>query len=778
MSNPAPYAHVILPLPTNGYTYAIPAHLNVQVGSLVRVPLGKTRHYWGVVSALQDKQPEGVTCKEIEQVAYPFPLVTPTQLQLWSWMAGYYCCTMGDVLKAALPTLLQHDTYKPAQQTYVKLVGDTSTVKREQQVAILERFKQLTAANDMDEISVPEPNEEPCQSISVPAPNEEPCQSISVPEPVEGPDANKVEGPDANKKVLKSDLLEGQSLSAFNTLVKHGILACFEQETSRLVMPIQEQAWPVLSKAQQAALQSINQAFAEKDMVLLHGVTASGKTEIYLKKIQETLQKGQQVLYLVPEIALTSQLENRLQRVLGGKMVAYHSQISDNHRAEIYLNLLQGKEIQVVLGTRSSVFLPFQKLGLVIIDEEHEPSYKQYEPAPRYHAKNAALVMAQFTQAQTLLGSATPSIETYYLAQQGKYGYVPLTERYSQVLLPRVEVIDRQDAFKKNRMNDMFSWFLKEKMEETLRAGQQVILFQNRRGFSSFVECTACGYVPKCKHCDVSLTYHKNTDKLVCHYCGYTQPMPPVCPSCGAEGLKDKGFGTEKVVEALQKYFPDVSVDRLDVDITRSKTQYQGVLNRFASGQTKILVGTQMVAKGFDFENIGLVGILNADNMMNFPDFRASERAFQLMVQVSGRAGRRNQQGLVVLQTSQPEHYLIPAVLSQNMSVFYQNELQERKEFGYPPFVRLIEIQVRHKQYTEACQIADELALHLQKHREVRVLGPSAGVIGRVQQYFVRQMLLKVIGSGAQVRQQIMEHINQIKKIHPTAVVVVDVDPI
>jgi primosomal protein N' (replication factor Y) len=327
-------------------------------------------------------------------------------------------------------------------------------------------------------------------------------------------------------------------------------------------------------------------------------------------------------------------------------------------------------------------------------------------------------------------------------------------------------------------MKDMFSWFLKEKMQETLEAGQQIILFQNRRGFSSFVECTACGYVPKCKHCDVSLTYHKNTDKLVCHYCGYTQPMPPVCPSCGAESLKDKGFGTEKVVEALQKHFPDVPVDRLDVDITRSKTQYQGVLSRFASGETKILVGTQMVAKGFDFDNIGLVGILNADNMMNFPDFRASERAFQLMVQVSGRAGRRNQQGLVVLQTAQPDHYLIPAILTQNTAVFYQNELQERKEFGYPPFVRLIEIQVKHKEYAQACQIADDLAHLLSKQKEVRVLGPSAGVIGRVQQYFVRQMLLKISGAGAGVRQQIIEQINQIKKIHPTAVVVVDVDPI
>ncbi|MBQ1176696.1 MAG: primosomal protein N' [Paludibacteraceae bacterium] len=725
MHNSTQYAHVILPLAVNGYTYAVPSNMTVQVGSLVYVPLGKSRHYWGIVSSLSDNQPAGVTCKDIEQVAHSFPLVTAAQLQLFSWMASYYCCTMGEVLGAAIPTLLLHHTYKPAQVTYVRLVGDTSLIKREQQLALLDRFNYLA--------------------------------SLAA--------------------VRKTELLEGQSLSAFNTLVKNGIFACYEQETSRLALLGSQQPWPDLTPSQQIALQQINTLFAKQDVVLLHGVTASGKTEIYLQKIKETLQQGKQVLYLVPEIALTAQLEQRLQRVLGNKLVAYHSGLSDNERSEIYLDLLQKKQIQVVLGTRSAVFLPFQNIGLIIVDEEHEPSYKQYEPAPRYHAKNVALIMAQMAAAKTLLGSATPSIESYHLAQQGKYGYVSLIVRYNQAMLPNIKVIDRQDAFKKNRMKDMFSWFLLEKMTEALQAGEQVILFQNRRGFSSYVECPACNYVPKCKHCDVSLTYHKKSDKLVCHYCGCSMPVPQKCPTCGAEALKDRGFGTEKVIEALQNYFPEAKADRLDVDVSRSRAQYQGVLERFAKGETQILVGTQMVAKGLDFDNVGLVGILNADNMMNFPDFRSGERAFQLMVQVSGRAGRRQKQGLVVLQTTQPDHYIIPAVLAQNTGAFYQQELQERFDFSYPPFVRLIEVQVRHKQLEVATSLIQQLASVLSQYQQVEILGPSNALIGKVQNQFVKQFLVKIKGNSQSVRMQLVQMAAQLKKQNSSAQIIIDVDP-
>ena len=725
MPNSTQYAHVILPLAVNGYTYAVPSNMTVQVGSLVYVPLGKSRHYWGIVSSLSNKQPAGVTCKDIEQVAHSFPLVTAAQLQLFSWMASYYCCTMGEVLSAAIPTLLLHHTYKPAQVTYISLVGDASLVKREQQLALLDRFNYLA--------------------------------SLAA--------------------VRKTELLEGQSLSAFNTLVKNGILACYEQETSRLTLSDSQQQWPDLTPSQQIALQQINTLFAKQDVVLLHGVTASGKTEIYLQKIKETLGQGKQVLYLVPEIALTAQLEQRLQRVLGNKLVAYHSGLSDNERSEIYLDLLQNKQIQVVLGTRSAVFLPFQNIGLIIVDEEHEPSYKQYEPAPRYHAKNVALIMAQMAGAKTLLGSATPSIESYHLAQQGKYGYVSLIVRFNQAMLPNIKVIDRQDAFKKNRMKDMFSWFLLEKMTEALQAGEQVILFQNRRGFSSYVECPSCNYVPKCKHCDVSLTYHKKSDKLVCHYCGYSMPVPQKCPTCGAEALKDRGFGTEKVIEALQNYFPEAKADRLDVDVSRSRAQYQGVLERFTKGETQILVGTQMVAKGLDFDNVGLVGILNADNMMNFPDFRSGERAFQLMVQVSGRAGRRQKQGLVVLQTTQPDHYIIPAVLAQNTGAFYQQELQERFDFSYPPFVRLIEVQVRHKQLEVATSLIQQLASVLSQYQQVEILGPSNALIGKVQNQFVKQFLVKIKGNSQSVRMQLVQMSAQLKKQNSSAQIIIDVDP-
>ena len=738
MPNSTQYAHVILPLAVNGYTYVVPLHLHgkVQVGSLVQVPLGKTKHYLGVVSALQNKAPQGVQCKEVMQVVSAYPMVTAQQLQLWNWMASYYCCTLGDVFKAAIPTLLQHDTYKPKQVVYVKLVGDASVAKNAQQRALLQRYQQL----------------------STPLTTTEAISHAALP-------------------VLKSELLEGLSLSAFQTLVKHGVLACYEQESTRLVALEQQQTWPTLTSNQQEALQQMNNLFQQRDIVLLHGVTSSGKTEIYLQKIQETLQKGEQVLYLVPEIALTAQLEQRLSRVLGNKMVAYHSGITDNQRAEIYLNLLQNKQIQVVLGTRSSVFLPFQNLGLVIIDEEHEPSYKQYEPAPRYHAKNAALMMAQMVGAKCLLGSATPSVESYYWAQQKKYGYVSLTERYGNALLPRIEVIDRQDAFQKNRMKDMFSWFLLEKMTEVLEAGKQVILFQNRRGFSSYVECPQCNYIPKCQHCDVSLTYHKKSDKLVCHYCGYSIPVPQKCPSCGAEGVKDRGFGTEKILEALQKHFPQVQAERLDIDVTHTRAQYEGVLNRFASGQTQILVGTQMVAKGLDFDNVGLVGILNADNMMNFPDFRAAERAFQLMLQVSGRAGRRGKQGWVVLQTAQPDHYLIPAVMEHNTEVFYQNELQERFHCEFPPFVRLIEVQVKHKELAVASNVARQMASALAVEANVSVLGPNNALISRVQNLYVKQFLVKIKGNNQAVRMQLMQLAAQYKKQQSTLQIVMDVDP-
>ena len=728
MSHLSKYAHVILPLALNGYTYAVPLHLHdkVQVGSLVRVPLGKNRYYMGVISELPTQVNAAIQYKSIDALVYDAPVVSQLQLQLWQWMSVYYCCTLGDVLKAALPSLLLHGTYAPQKEVYVRKGEGQAQVKGAQQISLLQRFEDLLAEGE----------------------------------------------------VKKSELLDGQSLSALQTLIKHGVLECYEKETSRIKSQPPQMAMPTLSDAQQVAKQEIDAAFEQKDKVLLHGVTASGKTEIYLQKICEVVERGGQVLFLVPEIALTSQLANRLRKVLGSLMIEYHSQASDTVRAEVYTQLLQNKNIKVVLGTRSSVFLPFTNLQLVIVDEEHETSYKQYDPTPRYHAKNVALMLAHFAGAKTLLGSATPAVETYAQVQQGKYGCVSLTERYGQTLLPEIKLIDREDAFKKNRMKDMFSWYLLEKMQEALASGEQVILFQNRRGFSSHVACPSCGYVPKCPHCDVSLTYHKKTNRLACHYCGYTMDAPTACPSCGTEGLKDKGFGTEKIIEALQKYFPDAKAERLDVDAVQSRKVYEGILERFASGETQILVGTQMVAKGLDFDHVGLVGILNADNMINFPDFRATERAFQLMVQVSGRAGRREKQGLVVLQTAQLDHYVLPSVVAQDYAAFYQNELQERADFQYPPFVRLVEIQVKHAQFDKADAVARELAQGLERSLGIAILDPGAALVSRVNNRYVRQLMLKLKGAAINERIELMQQVAALKKRYPQVQISIDVDPV
>lgn len=726
MSTSTQYAHVILPLAVDGYTYAIPSTLHVQVGSLVRVPLGKSKFHYGVVDRLQTDAPKGVKCKAIQQLAYDYPLVTSMQLQLWHWLADYYCCTMGEVLKAALPTMLHHATYKPLKASYVNKIVEDVVLKRPQQIALWDRYNRLAEQG----------------------------------------------------KVRKCDLIEELSISAFNTLVKKGIFSVYEKDITRLPFYAKQHECPSLSDVQQTALAQINDLFTSHNTVLLHGVTASGKTEIYLQKIRETLQQGQQVLYLVPEIALTSQLEQRLLQVLGDKMVAYHSGLSDTIRAEIYLNLLQSKGIQVVLGTRSSVFLPFQNLGLIIIDEEHEPSYKQYEPSPRYHAKNVALIMAKMLQVPTLMGSATPSVESYYWAQKGKYGYVSLTQRYNDVLLPRIEVVNRQEAFQKNRMKGMFTWHLYEKMQETLAAGQQIILFQNRRGFSSQVACESCGYVPKCKHCDVSLTYHKEKGRLKCHYCGFSLPITTSCPSCGSLQWKDKGFGTEKVVEALAQYFPQATVDRLDIDTTKNLQSYQTIIKRFALGKTQILVGTQMVAKGLDFDNVGLVGILNADNMMSLPDFRSVERAYQLMVQVSGRAGRRQKQGLVVLQTSHTDHYIMPAVLQQQSADFYRAELQERLDFAYPPFARLIMVQIRHVRADVAQNVACQLATVLQTQWGDAVLGPTEPPVSKQYNRQIRQLLIKLKSVSQQDKIFLFRQVEQLKKQYSSVDIIVDVDPI
>ena len=495
---------------------------------------------------------------------------------------------------------------------------------------------------------------------------------------------------------------------------------------------------------QQTACNQIGESFREHAVTLLHGVTSSGKTEIYAHLIQRVLAEGRQVLYLVPEIALTTQLTNRLRKMFGDKLMIYHSKFSDNERVEIWNTLLDSREPRLVLGVRSSIFLPFADLGLVIVDEEHETSYKQYDPAPRYHARNAAIVLASMHGAKTLLGTATPAIETYFNARQGKYGLVELKKRFNDVELPEIIPVDVKEMRKKNRMQGNFTPELLNRMQHALQAGEQVILFQNRRGFAPMVECKQCAWVPKCEHCDVSLTYHKRYNQLTCHYCGYTYEIPKVCPACGQPAIGVMGFGTERIEEDIARHFPEVPVSRMDLDTTRSRNAYEQIIDDFSKGKNKILIGTQMITKGLDFDRVSVVGILSADQMMNFPDFRAHERAFQMMEQVSGRAGRKNKKGVVVLQTSDPSSPLIQQVIAHDYEGMYNRQLAERKAFSYPPYTRLIYIYLKHRDETLLQELAVRYTTALREVFGSRVLGPDNPPVARIQSLYIRKVVLKM----------------------------------
>ncbi len=722
------YANIILPLNVGMYTYSIPQDMQnmLSAGMRVLVPLGKNRKYIGVVHSLTSEAKEGINYKDILQVLDDEPIVSQYQLELWQWVAEYYCCGLSDVMKNALPSALSKNTLTELKDAYVIKTEVEHKRLTKQALSLLAKYDDLALSGD----------------------------------------------------VLKSKLLENESLSAFNTLVKHGVFVLDYKTKSRIKQSESTKEVSELSDAQKVAFDDIKSGFAEGKPVLLHGVTSSGKTEIYIKLIQEVVEKGGQVLYLVPEIALTTQLTERLKDVFGDTLINYHSKLSDAERGEIYNEV--GSRFKVVLGVRSAVFLPFTNLQLIIVDEEHEPSYKQTDTAPRYNAKNVALMLAHKLKIGILLGSATPSVESYHLAVNKRYKLVELKVRYGDVQLPEVVVLDRQDAFVKNRMKAMFSWLLIEKMNECLANGEQVILFQNRRGFSSFVECKQCAWVPKCPHCDVSLTYHKFQNYLSCHYCGHRAPVPTSCPKCGHDEIKDKGFGTEKVMEELEARFPDYKAGRLDLDVATSKHAYEKIFKAFSSGEIKILVGTQMVAKGLDFDNVGLVGVLNADNMLNYPDFRSDERAFQLLLQVAGRAGRRNKRGLVLVQTAQTEHAVIPAIINNDYSYFYNKQVMLRQMFSYPPFVRIIDIYVKANDYTLCSRAVGALHKELERSFGDQLLGPDKPPASKVQKMHIQKLMLKLpIGqSMVESKKRINNAINNLKKEYPTVLTVVDVDPV
>ena len=634
-----------------------------------------------------DKKPEGYQTKDILQVLDSCPILLDAQLHLWQWIADYYMAPIGEVFKAAFPAGLKaEDGYRPRTETYIEL---SQKFRNEAAIHValnmLQRAsKQLTAFIDYLALS--------------------------------GWDKNEPQ------EITRDELLnQGHSLPTLAALVKRGLLQTYEREVGRLNLggePCFEKIKP-LSQVQQDAFNKIQFSFLKKNVTLLHGVTSSGKTEIYIHLIRQTLEQKKQVLYLLPEIALTVQMMERLQRVFGNRLGIYHSKYSDAERVEIWQKQLSTHPYDVILGARSAVFLPFQDLGLVIVDEEHETSYKQQDPMPRYHARSAAIMLAQMFGAKTLLGTATPSLETYHNAKTGKFGIVELFQRYQGIELPEIQIVDIKDLQHRKMMNGPFSPILLSKVREALERGEQVILFQNRRGYAPVVECKQCGWVPHCQHCDVSLTFHRHLNQLSCHYCGYTYQVPTECPNCGCIHLQTRGYGTEKIEAEVHDIFPEARIARMDLDTTRSRQAYERIIGDFSSGRTNLLIGTQMISKGLDFDKVSVVGILNADSMLNYPDFRAYEHAFMMMSQVGGRAGRRGKRGLVILQTKSPDLPLIQQVVHNDYAAFYRLLIAERQQFKYPPFYRLIYVFLKHRddRTVETLELAPLGQINLQFRR-------------------------------------------------------------
>ncbi|MGI6222311.1 MAG: replication restart helicase PriA [Prevotella sp.] len=715
------YADVILPLAVDGvFTYLIPTELQPETvaGSRVLVPLGRSKHYVGIVLRLHDQQPQ-FKCREIEQILDKGPILLPYQLKIWQWISDYYMSSLGDVMVAALPGgLKQTDKYKPRMEQYVTL---TSEFRSEQRLHVL--FGQLHRSTAQSHML----------SVFLALSHWDSLQGTSPIEPI--------------REITREELLNEShsTLTVLKLLVKRGALTLYEKEVGRLNdQRVTTDPPHPLNDIQQDAFNKIEEQFKEKNVVLLHGVTSSGKTEIYIQLIEKAISEGKQVLYLLPEIALTVQMMTRLKRVFGNRLGIYHSKYSDAERVEIWKKQLSDEPYDVILGARSAVFLPFQRLGLVVIDEEHENSYKQQDPAPRYHARSVAIVMAQMVGAKTLLGTATPCVETYHNALTGKYGLVTVTQRFKGVELPQIEIVDIKDLRHRKMMRGPLSPQLMAAIREALAAGQQVILFQNRRGFAQMLECPTCGWTPRCPNCDVTLTYHKTTGQLVCHYCGHTSNVPEQCPACGERHLYSRGFGTEKIEDIIREEFPEARVARMDLDSTRSKNAYERIINDFSSGRTNVLIGTQMITKGLDFGRVSVVGILDADSMLNYPDFRAYEQAFMMMAQVSGRAGRRGAQGRVLLQTRSPELPVIHQVVEHDYKSFYHDVIQERSDFHYPPFYHLVYVYLKHRNSDTVELAANELGNRLRQGFGQRVLGPDKPAVARVKTLAIRKIVIKL----------------------------------
>ena len=719
------YVEVVLPLPLDGlFTYSVAGYSEAMVreGCRVLVPLGKSKRYVGIVMHVVEVEP-AFDVKPIVAVVDRQPILLPRQMRLWQWISDYYLSPLGDIYKAALPAGLKaEEGYKPKMETYVTL-AEAYRSEQALHVAlnILARAtKQFKAFTDFLSLSH-------WDSLS----------GNTAQEPL--------------TELTREELMNAANCSStvVKALVDRKMLSLYEREVGRLNTSEEAQAKQIkpLSEAQTKAFSAICAQFATKNVVLLYGVTSSGKTEIYVHLIQQELDRGRQVLYLLPEIALTVQMMSRLKKVFGSRLGIYHSKYSDAERVEIWKKQLSDAPYDIILGARSAVFLPFQSLGLVIIDEEHETSFKQQEPSPRYHARSAAIMLAAMYQAKTLLGTATPSMESYFNAQQGKYGLVTLSTRFKNIGLPEIEVVDIKDLQHRKMMTGPFSPRLLEAIRKAMSEEKQVILFQNRRGFAPRIECKDCGWVPRCTNCDVTLTYHKQFNQLSCHYCGFTYGVPETCPKCGGVHLTGRGYGTEKIEDKVRELFPEARVARMDLDTTHTRNAYERIIDDFSAGRTNILIGTQMISKGLDFDNVSVVGILDADAMLNYPDFRAYEHAFMMMSQVSGRAGRKGRRGLVVLQTKNADLPVINQVVNHDFKAFARDLLDERSLFHYPPFYHLVYVYLKHAKNEVVETASLEMGGRLRQYFADRVLGPDKPAVARVKTMHIRKIIIKLESS-------------------------------
>lgn len=820
------FAEIILPLPLySTFTYVIPEEMqhDLQKGSRVLVQFGKKKYYTGIVEHIHSEPPAGYDVKPIMALLDPAPIVRYPQLKLWHWIAEYYLCSPGEVFKAAVPTGL-----KPESETYVSLNDDFDMPegikltenqaiiiqalqnKKRLKISEIESVTEIKNAprviNSLMETGIVEIDEKVVEKYR-------PKKMTFIELTIDRNDNdslheffNMTSRSNQQEKALiaylelsgwmkqksslqdvsREKLLEvsGVSPGVLRALIDKGILKTVKKTLSRFnpTPGIHKPILSPLSDIQQKAFENVKETFRDHRVSLLHGVTGSGKTEIYTHLIAAALASGNQVLYLVPEISLTTQLTDRLRKVFGDTLLIYHSKFSDNERVDVWKRLLNSNDPLIILGVRSSVFLPFARLGLVIVDEEHESSFKQYDPAPRYNARDAAIMLASMHGANTLLGSATPSVETYFKATQGKYGLVSLNERFEGSQLPDVEIIDMRAQRKKKLNKGILSQPLRLATNEAMKEGSQAIMFQNRRGFAPVVVCQQCGWTPKCHNCDVSLVYHKNSELLKCHYCGYCQPIPKLCPACGQNSIEVYGYGTERIAEEVHQEFPGYRVARMDLDTTRNKDAYQEIIEEFANHETDILVGTQMVSKGLDFEKVRVVGVINADTLLNFPDFRSNERAFNMLEQVAGRAGRRKDVGKVFIQTTKPDEPVLKHVRAHDYMAYYNAELEERRKYAYPPFTRIINIYLKNKDAANADMGAVILTKALRDIFGDRVLGPEKPFVSRVALWYIQSIMLKVeAGASMKKVKDILRsvharlaHLPQIK----SSIIYYDVDPV